>query len=147
MWKSERVKATLAVVGGAVLTYSGFIVLFGERAVPTAYAQSDAFLSRRIDAIENRFYGLESRLNRLETESRPIGITPQTTRTDDLEIQFLRSQVDALRTRLGEAECGLLRLDERTLTPASRSTRDKAAVNAEPCRRDTSAVVKLSARP
>ncbi len=153
--KSENLKTALlkafGIAGAAVLIYGGFAALFGERAVPTAFAQSDAFLSRRIDQIENRFYGIESRISRLETAPRPSSITSPITQsitsTNDIEIQNLRAQVDLLRIRLGEAECGLLKLDERTLTTAARASRAKAALTPQPCRQDAAAPVMLSARP
>lgn len=145
------VPKAFGIAGAVVLVYGGFAGLFGERAVPTASAQSDQFLSRRIDQIENRFYGLESQLNRLETASRPsitLPSSPRGTTVEEQEISYLRSQLDALRTRLGEAECGLLRLDERTLSPAARTARTKSASgNPEPCRREPSSPVSLSARP
>lgn len=137
----------LALAGASMLVYGGFSGLFGERAVPTVSAQSDQFLSRRVDQIENRFYALESRLNRLETQSRPMIAAPRVTDNRNTEIEFLRTQVDSLRTRLGEVECGILRLDERTLTPAARTARNRAATSPDPCRRDPAAAIRLSVRP
>lgn len=151
MGKSENVKIALlkafGIAGAAVMIYSGFAALFGVSGERVAFAQNDAFLSRRIDQIENRFYGIESRLGRLESVSRPSIVSPQVPGTNDLEIQYLRSQVELLRTRLGETECGVLKLDERTLTSAARAARNKAAQNAAPCRQDAGSPVKLSARP
>lgn len=149
--KSEKVRSELlkafGIAGAMVLIYSGFAALFGVTGERVVSAQSDAFLSRRIDQIENRFYTIESRLNRLESTPRSTATLPSITSTNDIEIQTLRSQVDLLRTRLGETECALLRLDERTLTPAARTTRAKTAVSPQPCRQDITSPVTLSARP
>src|SRR5258708_31945428 len=137
-----------AILGAAFLMYGGLLTIFGERAAPTAFAQQDPFLSRRIDQMEQRFYSIESRLTRIETDSHRTVITPQTNTNNDLEIQFLRSQVDSLRLRLGEVECGLLRVDERTLTPAARLARSKGgAKESDKCRVDTGTPIQLSARP
>ena len=139
-----------AVLGVGFTMYCVLLTVFGERAVPTAMAQSqDPFLSRRIDQIENRFYSLESRLNRVEQEaSRSRPTSPGILNNNDTEIQFLRSQVDSLRLRLGEAECGLLRLDERTLTSAARLARGKAGPReSDKCRVDIATPIQLSARP
>ncbi len=133
----------LTVVLAAIVFYSGFSGLLGER-VQTVSAQSDVFLSRRIDQVEQRFYQLESRLSRIEMESRTAVSSPRmpdTTR--DNEIALLRSHIDSLRTRIGEAECGLLKLDERTLTAAQR----RGTAGSEPCRQNWGATVRLSARP
>lgn len=149
MWKRERVKTILASAGTAVLIYSGLLAIFGERAVPTVFAQQqDPFLSRRIDGLEQRFYSIESRLNRIEQQSRPVGIAPRITDTSEAAIQFLRSQLDSMRLRVGEVECGLLRVDERTLTAAARAARNKlGSRDSDKCRVDTGTPIQLSARP
>ena len=149
MWKSEKVRMTLlkafGLAGVAVLIYGGISACFEEKALAQ---QQDPFLSRRIDQMEQRFYTIESRLNRIETDTRPtLSSPPRVSNNNDLEIQFLRQQVDGLRARLGEAECGLLHVDERTMTPAARAARTKAATNTDPCRRDPGNPVILSARP
>lgn len=144
----QRLFNLAAIVGVTVCIYSGGLAIFGERAVPTAYAQQDPFLSRRIDQMEQRFYSIENRLNRIEQDSMRTTITPRIINNNDTEIQFLRTQVDSLRLRLGETECGLLRIDERTLTPAARLARSKAgARESDKCRLDIGAPIQLSARP
>jgi len=138
-----------AVVGVGFAMFCVLLTVFGERAVPTAFAQQDPFLSRRIDQLENRFYSIESRLNRVEqeaTRSRPS--TPSVLSSSDTEIQYLRSQVDSLRLRVGETECALLRLDERALTSAARLAHSKAGQReSDKCRVNTGAPIQLSARP
>ena len=138
----ERIKSVLAVAGAAVLLYAAFANLFGSD-VQRVEAQSDAYLSRRIDLVEQRFYTLESRMNRVEMESRQPSLSAARPSGSDVELQNLRSQIDSLRTRLGEAECAVLKLDERTLTAAQRRTTSAA----EPCRRNWGDRVILSARP
>lgn len=143
-----RVKTVLAIVAAAVVIYWGLAGYFGERTVPLVSAQNDAFLSRRIDQLENRFYGIESRLNRLEIPSRPTTITPSIIGGNEAEISLLRSELASVKLRLGEAECALLRVDERTLTSPARASRKRATVGGtENCRLNPGAAIELSARP
>ena len=139
----EKVKVILAVVGFGSLLYFAMSGILGER---TASAQVDTYLSRRVDQLEQRFYMLESRVNRAEQDvRRPVTTSPSTTDPQGAEIQYLRSQVESLRTRLGEVECGVLRIDERTL-PTTRGTRGNILAQ-DPCRREPNFPVKLSVRP
>ncbi len=118
-------------------------------------AQTDVMLERRLSQVEQRFYYIESRLNQLENQSRYPGILPGSTSTNPAqlgqlrtEIDTLRTQLDSLRSRVGEVECGLLKLDERSLTQAAREARRRANPGTnEPCRTDMSAPIKLSVRP
>ena len=138
----ERVKTTLAVAGAAVLVYAAFANL-SDSGVQRVEAQSDAYLSRRIDLVEQRFYTLESRMNRVEMDSRQPSISAVRPSGSEVELQDLRTQIESLRTRLGEAECALLRLDERTLTAAQRRTTSAG----EACRRNWGERIMLSVRP
>jgi hypothetical protein len=143
---NAKVKNIMAAAVVAVTVYLGLSAV--ERAVPVALAQGDQYLSRRIDMVEQRFYSLESRLNRVEQEQTRPAISPPVFSTQDTEITLLRSQVESLRMRLGEAECALLKLDERTLSPAAKQARAKArAAGTDKCRQDASKPVELSARP
>jgi hypothetical protein len=118
-------------------------------------AQTDVMLERRLSQVEQRFYYIESRLNQIENQSRYPGIVPGTSSTNPVqlgqirtELDTLRTQIDSLRSRVGEVECGLLRLDERTLSQPARDARRRSAAGAnEPCRTDTAAPLKLSVRP
>lgn len=106
-------------------------------------------LERRISLLEQRFYGVESSINRLEQQSRlSQSAAMPSTGERNLEINLLRSEIETLQRRLAEIECGLTKLDERTLTPAAREARKRVASgNTEPCRLNTDAPLKLSTRP
>ena len=99
--------------------------------------------------MEQRFYQLESKIDRVEQETRrPAIASPSIAGGNDTEIRLLRSELDSMRLRLGEAECALLRVDERTLTPAARAARKNAMVGGtENCRVNPGAAIELSARP
>jgi hypothetical protein len=134
----------LAILGVAAIIYNGIL----SKSAATAFAQTDPFLSQRLNQIESRFSSLESRLNRLEQQSRLPTITQPATRNNDTEINLLRSETATLSLRLAEAECALARLDERTLTNAARQARRKSsAAPNDRCRLNADAPVQLSARP
>ena len=81
-----------AVIGAGFTAFCLLAAVFGERAVPVAMAQiSDQFLSRRIDQVEQRFYSIESRINRVEQQqlSRPSS-PPPVFNTNETEIASLR---------------------------------------------------------
>jgi prefoldin subunit 5 len=142
--KGEKVKMLLAMVGLGALVYFAMVGIFGERSVS---AQTDTLLSRRIDQVEQRFYTLESRMSRIEQESRRPAVTsPTIIDNNAVELQYLRTQIESLRARLGEVECSVLKVDERTLTAAARAARTRSG-NPEPCRSDPNGPVQLSARP
>jgi chromosome segregation ATPase len=111
----------------------------------TAEAQDLTGIERRISLLEQRFYSVETSINRLEQQTR---LTPGTASSQErtIEINLLRSEVETLQRRLAEAECGLLKLDERTLSPAARQARQRAS-GTDPCRLSADSPVKLSARP
>ena len=145
-YRGERLKTVLAGVGAAIVMYLGLMVL--DRIVPSALAQSDQFLSRRVDQVEQRFYSIESRIGRIEQQQTRPAISPPIFNNSENDLSLLRSQVESLRLRVGEAECALLKLDERTLTPAARQVRARAAAaGTDVCRQDPGSPVRLSARP
>jgi len=116
-------------------------------------AQTDMALQQRINQVEQRFYYIESRLNQLESQSRYAGtLTGSSTSNQNQlnqmlsEMDSMRLEIDTLRTRLGEVECGLLKIDERTLSPAARQARRQTSTS-EACRAEPALPVKLSARP
>lgn len=116
-------------------------------------AQQDPFLSQRINRMEQQLSSIETRMIRVESASRiSPTITPQASETSGAEIRLLRSQIELLQTRLAAVECGLLKLDERTLSPAARDARKKSAVSfddraSEHCRLTPNAPLQLLARP
>jgi hypothetical protein len=121
---------------------------------PTVYAQQDAMLDRRIGQIEQRFYYLETRINRLESDTRYSSVSPATSATSQLQISQMRTELDTLRNdieslrlRVGDVECGLLKIDERTLSPAARQRRRSAQGPSEPCRAEPESPIRLASRP
>jgi len=108
----------------------------------TAETQDVGSLDRRISMLEQRFYQLDSSINRLQqylAAQRPPVSQPS---TSDRDVILIRDEVQRLSLRLSEVECGLLKLDERTAT-----RRDNTQKSNDPCRVNADMPLRLSARP
>ena len=130
-------------VGIAILV--GVVVIGLNRGSAVAETQDVSGLDRRISMLEQRFYSLETSMNRLQqvvTSQRSAGSSSD---LRDREIDQLRQEMHRLQLRLNEAECGLLKLDERTATPGNR--RGGEARQTDPCRQNPGAPLRLPARP
>lgn len=144
IWSAARNIAT--VLGLAMLVYNGLSGIFGSSgAVPAHAQQTDPFLSRRVDMLEQRLYSIESRLNQVSMQSHPTVVPPLSSTTQN-DIDFLRTNVDSLRVRVGEVECGLLKVDERTL-PAAQRRSGRQGNSSDRCRENYATPITLSARP
>lgn len=113
----------------------------------TASAQDTVYLDRRISMLETRLSSIESGMRSLQQQAmiseRSTAIQP----TRDPEVTLLRSEVEILNSRLRELECALVRLDERTLSPAAREARRRTATQAsDPCRVNPDMPIQLSPR-
>jgi hypothetical protein len=133
----------------ALLTVAaGISFILTGQGTTTVFAQQDAFLNNRINQIERQFNSIEMRINRLEQQPRLSSVTPQTSLNRDIEINQMRSQIQALQLRIVEVECSLLRVDERTLTTAARQARRKTISNeTDRCRLNSNVPLQLSAHP
>ncbi len=101
-------------------------------------------LDRRIGLMEQRFYAVEAKVNRLEQQ---VAYPRTPSASPDLrELESIRSQIQLLQRRVAELDCGLVKLDERTLTPAAREGR-KTSDSTDPCRSNPGAPLKPSSRP
>lgn len=106
-------------------------------------AQDVMSLDRRISAFEQRLYILESHINQLQQQVQYAQRQPATSNTRDPEIDRLRVELNLLQSRLGEVECGVLKLDERTLPAAARAAQSKKT---DPCRSQPNTPIQLSSR-
>ncbi len=131
-----------ALVGAATIIYNAFFI---DRLTTKVAAQRDPFLSQRLSQIEQRYALLEARLNRIEQEARMSSALPPAVDNTDTTLRLFGTRIDLFQQRLADLECGLLRLDERTLPPAARRAGEKAPT-AEPCRANANAPLVLSGR-
>jgi hypothetical protein len=140
---SRRWLAAFALAAAAVAVYAAR----PASTEPTA-TQATFMLERRVTSVEQRLTSIELNLNRLEQQTRLSTPTaPNSSAVRDAELQLLRSEVELLRRRLAEDECGLIKVDERTLTQQAREARRKGEAGREdPCRLDAAAPLRLSSR-
>src|SRR5258708_1168178 len=89
-------------------------------------------LETRINQLEQRLYGIETSIRTLEHQSRLGNVSSRGVSQQD--VALLTSQIQALQLRLVEDECGLAKLDERTLSPGARDTRRRSGGRNDPCR-------------
>jgi RNase H-fold protein (predicted Holliday junction resolvase) len=123
------------------------MIFFGAGAAVQSFApsggQDTAFLERRISLLEQRFNVLESTVSRLQQP--PITTTlPQPVR--DREISALQSEVELLKRRMKEVECGVVHLDERTLSAAAKEALKRTGAPQDPCRLFPETPIQLSPR-
>ena len=130
----------IAILAAVVVVQSGRGVAVENEA---AAAQDPASLDRRISLLEQRFYTLESGMNRLQQYVTSQRQAPSTPEVSDRELTLLSQEIQRLQLRLTEVECGLVKLDERTAT-ARRSGEPKST---DPCRVNPGSALRLSARP
>ncbi|HYE71694.1 MAG TPA: hypothetical protein VEF04_00125 [Blastocatellia bacterium] len=96
-------------------------------------------LDRRVNVMEQRLYSIESRLNQIER----LSITSQRSATPaqsntDTDAAILRSEIEILTNRLRLIECGVIRLDQRTLPAQAREALRKSGGQAsDSCRMNT----------
>ncbi len=133
-----------AVVATGVEAYRG-----KNSSEPAAIGAQDVTgLDRRISSLEQRLYSIESNISRLQQQSiGSISSAPSQTGRNP-EIDRLRSEVELLNARVRELECGVVHLDERTLSATAKEARNRAgAQSKDPCRLNPETPVRLSSRP
>ena len=122
----------------------------GKNPLPSAVGnetQDTISLDRRISLLEQRFYAVESKINRLEQQVA-FSQRPPPQSSGGRELELLRNQMELLERRLVEVDCGLVKLDERTLTPAAREARKNLETTmTDPCRLNPGTPLRLSTRP
>ena len=97
-------------------------------------AQQDVMrLDNRITQLEQRLFAIENNLRNLEQQVRLASVPVRSANQD--ELGRLRSDLELLQRRVSDHECGLAKLDERTLTPQRRVERKRlGSGDTDPCR-------------
>jgi len=98
-------------------------------------------LENRLTQPEHRIYSIENSTRTLEQQTRlsggsSRGVTPE-------EVALIHSEIQLLQRRIIEDECGLAKLDERTLSPEGRR---RGATSNDPCRLNYEAPLRLPER-
>lgn len=145
--RPSRWPAVLLLVAAAAVAYAARPAAGTKDAATTPEPQDLIRVESRLGQLEQRFYALDATLRRLEQQSR-VPAPARATGARDPEVSLLRSEVESLRRRLADVECGLARVDERTLTQAAREARRKSSAgNTDPCRLDADAPAQPAPRP
>ena len=131
-----QVLVLVCVVGVALL------VVFRSSAAALEPQQEVIRLETRLNQLEQRLYGIETSIRTLEQQSR-IGATSRGAGVSAQELALLQSQIQTLQVRLADDECGLARLDERTLSVAMRNARRQSAGRTDPCRTNVESPLRL----
>ena len=130
----------------AIAIFATLVVITLGRGASGAEPQDLNSLDRRISMLEQRFYTLETGMNRLQQVMASQRSTGSSSNVSDQEVDQLQAEVQRLQLRLNEVECGLLKLDERTAT-ASGNRRGGEARPADPCRQNPGTPLRLPTRP
>ena len=114
------------------------------RTDPGLRQQQDVLrIEGRITQLEQRLYALETSVRTLE-QSRISGMARGAGQDD---VALLRAELQVLQRRLAVDECGLVKLDERTLPDETRAERRKAAgAGTDPCRMNVDTPLQLPDR-
>jgi len=114
----------------------------------TTGVQDAAYLDQRIRSVEQRLYSIQSSISRLEQQVNTSQRPTPTQSGRPPEIDLLISEVEILRARVRELECGLAHLDERTLSAAAKEGRKRTGAQAiDPCRLSPETPIQNSRRP
>jgi chromosome segregation ATPase len=139
----------LLIIGGLIITASASISRIKAETNRGVW-QDPISLERRMSALEQRLYSIESSINRLEQraaldETRTLA--GQRTERDP-ELDLLQRRIEALQGQLNEIECGLAKLDERTLVTSVREARKRSGqLTIDPCRLNPDAPLEISVHP
>jgi hypothetical protein len=97
-------------------------------------------LESRLTQLEQRLYAIETSVRTLEQQSRLGSMSSRAISPEDL--LRLQSDIQTLQRRIIDDECGLAKLDERTLTTAMRDARRKSGIS-DPCRNNYESPLRL----
>lgn len=137
-WTSVAALVTVALGMIAIFRIS----LAAGNEVGPAPQQDIIRLEHRLTQLEQRLFTMENNLRFLEQQWRTSGAGAARSVSPD-DFARLRLEVNALEQRLAEHECGLAKLDERTLSPAMRAARQKA-MGSDLCRQNVDTPLQFS---
>ena len=113
----------------AIVVAFGLVLVARTKAEPQDAIRLDA----RITQVEQRLYTIETSVRNIEQQTRLAGMSQRGGSASQDDVAQLRAEIQALQVRVMEDECGLAKLDERTLTAVAREARRKSVGN-DPCR-------------
>lgn len=98
-------------------------------------------LEQRINQLEQRLFSIDNNLRNIEQQTRLGSAAGRGVNAED--VARLRLELNALQQRVGEHECALAKLDERTLSASMRASRRRSAGANDSCRQNVDAPVQF----
>jgi hypothetical protein len=89
-------------------------------------------LDNRITQLEQRLFSMETTLRNLDQQARLSNVPSRGVSQDQLA--RLLSDINTLQQRVTNLDCGVAKLDERTLTQQRRVERKRTVGSTDPCR-------------
>jgi hypothetical protein len=109
--------------------------------------QDSVFLDRRISLLETRLSTIESSLRNLEQQAMNSQRSSQVQPARDPETVIIRTDIETLNVRMTMLECGLVQLDERTLSASAKEARKRTSAQPmDPCRLNPETPIPLTPR-
>jgi hypothetical protein len=142
-----RISAVLGLILGSAIS-----ILLPARGAWTAgrtntpTGQDTMYLDRRISSLEQRLNSLESSVRNLEQQAMISQRPAQSQAIRDPEVTLLRGEVEILKGKIRVLECGLMHLDERTLSAAAKASRGSTVDSKDPCRLNPETPLQLLSR-
>jgi hypothetical protein len=132
----------LMVIGGVAAVSISHIASIARANNETSQQQDVLRLESRITQLEQRLFVIENSVRTVEQQSRTGNVSSRTVSQEEFNV--VRSELQALERRLGDDECGIAKLDERTLSPQRRQARRSAGTGSgEQCRQNSDVPLRL----
>ena len=130
--------ALLLTAGFALTTAFTISSIAGGPVAP----QDAVRLENRINQLEQRLYTMENSIRNLDQQTRAGSLNSRNVSAED--VALLRAEVQRLSLRLIQDECGLAKLDERTLSRQVRDARrGSGSIGNDPCRQQVDTPLRL----
>jgi hypothetical protein len=123
-------RSAVLVIVIAVAALSVFRIARADN--ETTQQQDVLRLESRMTQLEQRLYAIENSVRSVEQQARLGSVSSRSVSQDELNL--VRSQLQLLERRLAEDECGLAKIDERTLSPQRRKR--SASGSTDQCRQN-----------
>ena len=133
-------RALLILLIAGLATVTVFKISSAARTDPAP--QDVIRLEGRMNQMEQRLFAIETSIRTLEQQSRlgdisSRGVSPES-------VAQLRLEIQRLQQRLDRDECGLAKLDERTLNREMRDARKRSGASIDdPCRQSFDTPLQL----
>jgi hypothetical protein len=142
-YKNLHWRLALSVLVGGFTLITAFTISSIARTNRGPVPEQDAVrLENRINQLEQRLYIIETNVRNLEQQTRVGSLSSRSVSQE--EVALLRAEIQRLGQRLADDECGLAKLDERTLSREVRDARRRSSAGSnDPCRLQVDTPLRL----